>query len=123
MASIVGALDAMEADGIVDNARTIGTDVLAPGLAELAAKHPTIGEVRGVGVFWALDLVSSPETREPLSGGVMLELKAALMKRGLLPFTADNRIHVVPPCIITADEVAQALAIYDEVLTEYEAGL
>jgi taurine--2-oxoglutarate transaminase len=123
MASIVAALDAMEADGIIDNARTIGTDHLAPGLEALAANHPLIGDVRGVGVFWALDLVSDPDTREPVSGVVIAQLKKELMARGLLPFAADNRIHVVPPCIVTAEEVARALAIYDEAFTAVEATL
>jgi taurine--2-oxoglutarate transaminase len=123
MASIVAALDAMEADGIIDNARTIGTDHLAPGLEALAANHPLIGDVRGVGVFWALDLVSDPDTREPVSGAVIAQLKKELMARGLLPFAADNRIHVVPPCIVTAEEVARALAIYDEAFTAVEATL
>ena len=123
MASIVGAIDAMESEGIVANAKAIGADHLGPGLAELAAKHPLIGEVRGLGVFWALDLVDDPQTRQPVSGGVVLELKKALMARNLLPFTVDNRIHVVPPCIVTQDEVAQALAIYDEAFTAVEAAL
>jgi len=123
MASIVGALDAMQSEGIVANAKTIGADHLAPGLAELAARHPLIGEVRGVGVFWALDLVTDPESREPVSGGTIGALKKELMSRGLLPFSADNRIHVVPPCIVTGDEVATALAIYDEAFTVVEAQL
>jgi len=123
MASIVAALDAMDAEGIVDNARTIGNDHLAPGLAELAAKHPLIGEVRGLGVFWALDLVADPESREPVSGVVIGQLKKELMARGLLPFAADNRIHVVPPCIVTPEEVARALTIYDEAFTAVEATL
>ncbi|MCU1580361.1 MAG: hypothetical protein JWP19_2565 [Rhodoglobus sp.] len=123
MASIVGAIDAMDAEGIVDNARAIGVDHLGPGLASLAEKHPLIGEVRGLGVFWALDLVDDPVSRQPVSGGVVLEVKKALMDRNLLPFTADNRIHVVPPCIVTADEVAEALAIYDEAFTAVEAAL
>ena len=123
MASIVGAIDAMDAEGIVDNARAIGVDHLGPGLAELAEKHPLIGEVRGLGVFWALDLVDDPVSRQPVSGGVVLEVKKALMDRNLLPFTADNRIHVVPPCIVTPDEVAEALAIYDEAFTAVEATL
>jgi len=117
MASIVAALDAMEDEGIVENAARIGRDVLAPGLAELQAKHPIIGEVRGEGVFWALELVSDRETREPLSGVVMGRIKSELMARNLLPFLADNRIHVVPPCVVTDAEVAEALAIYDEVLS------
>ncbi|CAN5159385.1 aspartate aminotransferase family protein [soil metagenome] len=123
MASIVGSIDAMTSEGVVENAKSIGTDHLAPGLASLAEKHPLIGDVRGLGVFWALDLVDDRESRQPVSGGVILQLKKALMDRGLLPFAADNRIHVVPPCIVTPDEVAQALAIYDEAFTEVEAAL
>ena len=121
MASIVGALDAMESEGIIDNARTIGTDHLAPGLASLAERHELIGEVRGVGVFWALDLVSDRESRTPVSGVTVAALKKELMARGLLPFVADNRLHVVPPCVVTPDEVATALAIYDEAFTAVAA--
>ncbi len=117
MASIVAALDAMENEGIVANAARIGSDVLAPGLAELAARHPIIGEVRGVGVFWALEFVTDQETRQPLSGAVMGRIKSELLARNLLPFLAENRIHVVPPCVVTDAEVAEALAIYDEVLS------
>ncbi len=116
-ASIVASIDAMEEEAIVDNARKIGTDVLAPGLAELAEKHPVVGEARGVGVFWALELVADPATRAPVAPAVMGRAKAELVSRGVIPFVADNRIHVVPPCVVTADEVAEALAAYDAVLT------
>ena len=58
-----------------------------------------------------------------MSSGVTVQVKKALMARGLLPFVADNRLHVVPPCVVTPDEVAQALTIYDEALTEIEAAL
>jgi taurine---2-oxoglutarate transaminase len=116
-ASIVGSIDAMESEGVVENARRIGTDVLAPALADLAAKHPVIGEVRGTGVFWALELVADPATRAPLPPPLVAKAKGACVERGLIPFTVDNRIHVVPPCTVTDDEVAQALPVYDEVLT------
>ena len=117
MASIVVALDAMENEGIVENAARIGRDMLAPGLAALQAKHPIIGEVRGEGVFWALELVSDRESREALSGAVMGRIKSELMARNMLPFLADNRIHVVPPCVVTDEEVAEALSIHDEVFS------
>ncbi|MFE5670643.1 aspartate aminotransferase family protein [Agromyces sp. NPDC056523] len=116
MASIVATIDAMESEGIIDHARDVGAEAIAPALTELAEKHRVIGEVRGEGVFWALDLVADPETREPLAAAEMGRIKGALVERGLLPFTADNRIHVVPPCVVTHDEVAQATQIYDEVL-------
>jgi len=121
MASIVASIDAMDEEGIVENAATIGREVLGPGLLELASRHPMIGEVRGLGVFWALDLVMDAATREPVAPATIGLLKSELLKRGLLPFTADNRIHVVPPCTVTAEQVATALAIYDEAFTAVEA--
>ena len=121
MASIVASMDAMDDEKILENATRIGADVLGPGLQALAKKHPMIGEVRGVGVFWALDLVQDAATREPVAAATMGLLKAELMKRGLLPFLADNRIHVVPPCTVSDAEVTRALKIYDEAFTAVEA--
>ncbi|PJJ71721.1 taurine--2-oxoglutarate transaminase [Diaminobutyricimonas aerilata] len=114
MASIVATIDAMRDEGIIENAARIGRDLLAPGLARLAERHPIIGDVRGLGVFWALDLVTDRESREPVSPSVVGALKAGLLERGLLPFTADNRLHVVPPCTVSDAEVERALEIYDE---------
>lgn len=122
MASIVASIDAMEDEGVIENARRIGEDLLGPGLEELARKHDVIGEVRGLGVFWALDLVQDRETREPVAAATIGQLKTELMSRGLLPFTADNRIHVVPPCTVTDADVEKALAIYDEAFTAVAKG-
>jgi taurine---2-oxoglutarate transaminase len=97
--------------------------VLAPGLATLADAHPSVGEVRGSGVFWALELVTSRSTREPVAPAAMAAVKAGLLDRGLLPFVQDNRIHVVPPCVVTDAQVATALAAYDEVLADLDATL
>jgi taurine--2-oxoglutarate transaminase len=116
MASIVATIDAMREEGIVEHARRIGAEVLAPALHALAERHACIGEVRGLGVFWALDLVEDRETRAPLAAPEMARIKQGLVAGGLLPFVQDNRVHVVPPCIVTEDEVARAIAIYDAVL-------
>jgi len=118
MASIIASIDAMEEEGIVDNAKMIGEKHLGPGLHELAKKHPIIGEVRGMGVFWALDLVGDPQTKSPLSADHMARLKGLLMDHGLLGFLAENRLHVVPPCVVTPEQVAEGLGIIDRVLTE-----
>jgi taurine--2-oxoglutarate transaminase len=53
-AAAVATITAMEDEGMVHNAARIGEKVLGPGLHELAKRHPSIGEVRGLGVFWAL---------------------------------------------------------------------
>lgn len=117
MASIVATLDTMESEGVVENARAIGETEIGPALAELAERHEVIGEVRGEGVFWAIELVADRDTREPLPAAAMGRIKSGLVARGLLPFIQDNRIHVVPPCVVTVEDVAQAMPIYDEVLS------
>lgn len=120
-ASIVATIDAMKDEDIIGNARRIGTQVLGPGLRELAERHPVIGEVRGTAVFWALDLVSNRDTRQMLApyGGsseAMNALMAECRRRGLMPFINYNRLHVVPPCTITDAEAKEGLAILDAAL-------
>jgi taurine--2-oxoglutarate transaminase len=121
-ASIVASIDTMKEERIVENAKAIGENVLGPGLRALAERHPIIGDVRGLGVFWALDLVTNRATREPLApyGGTspaMGELVVESKKRGLMPFTNFNRMHVVPPCTVSETEAKEGLAILDEVYT------
>ena len=70
-------------------------------------------------MFWALELVADPETREPLPAATVAGLKADLIGRGMLPFAVDNRVHVVPPLNVSDDEVAQALEIYDAAFTAF----
>ena len=116
MAAIVATLEAMAEESIVENAATVGRDHIGPALAELAEKHSAVGEVRGSGVFWAVELVADRATREPVSAAAMGQIKKELLSRGVLPFVMENRIHVVPPCIVTPDEVAEAVQAYDDVL-------
>ncbi|MFG2910653.1 aspartate aminotransferase family protein [Kitasatospora sp. NPDC048286] len=128
-ASAVATITTMAEEGIVENARHIGETVLGPGLRELAERHPSVGEVRGLGVFWALDLVKDRETREPLvpynaagaDNAPMAELAAACKQRGLWPFVNMNRFHVVPPCTVTEEEAKTGLAVLDEVLSLTDA--
>jgi len=120
-ASAVASMTAMEDEGIIENARRIGEEILGPGLRALAEKHPVIGDVRGVGVMWAIELVSNRATKEPLapygaSSPAMNELVAACKREGLLPLTNFNRLHVVPPCTITAEEATEGLARLDRAL-------
>jgi taurine--2-oxoglutarate transaminase len=124
-ASAVASIGIFRDEGIIEHARDLGETVIGPGLRDLAERHPSVGEVRGLGVFWALELVRDRETREPLvpfnaSGAAaapMNEFASACKERGLWPFTHFNRTHVVPPCTTSAEEVREGLAILDEALT------
>ena len=117
-AAAVATIEAMESEGIIANAKSIGDDVLRPGLSALAEKHPVIGEVRGTGVFFALDLVKDRATKEELApyGGTseaMGALGAAMKAEGLFPFMNYHRLHIVPPCTISAEEASDALVRLD----------
>ena len=124
-ASAVASINIFKEEKIIEHARHLGRDVIAPGLEALKAKHPSVGDVRGVGVFWAIELVRDRDTREPLvpfnAAGAdakpMLELGAACKANGLWPFMHFNRLHVVPPLVISDDDMRQGLDIIDEALT------
>ncbi|MBO9523729.1 MAG: aspartate aminotransferase family protein [Nocardioidaceae bacterium] len=123
-ASAVASITAMREEKIVEHARHLGADVIGPALRELAERHPSVGEVRGLGVFWALELVKDRATREPLvpfnaagpAAAPMSEFAAACKAEGLWPFVHFNRTHVVPPCTTSDDEVREGIALLDRAL-------
>jgi taurine---2-oxoglutarate transaminase len=124
-ASAVASINIFKDEGIIEHARHLGTDIVGPALAGMAERHPSVGEVRGLGVFWAIELVRDRTTREPLvpynaSGAAnapMAEFAGACKDRGLWPFVHFNRTHVVPPITISDDEMREGLAIIDDALT------
>jgi taurine--2-oxoglutarate transaminase len=123
-ASAVASIEIFKEEHVLEHARDMGERVIGPELARIAENHPSVGEVRGLGVFWAVELVRDRATREPLvpfnaSGAdakPMGELAAACKERGMWPFTHFNRLHVVPPCTTSEDELREGLAILDEAL-------
>lgn len=121
-AAAVATIDVMAQEKMVENAAEIGETIIKPLLQELMSKHMVIGEVRGKGVFWALDLVTDRATRAPLapygaSSPAMNELVAACKKLGLFPFNNFNRIHICPPCNVNEAEIREGIAILDQALS------
>jgi taurine--2-oxoglutarate transaminase len=124
-AAAVATIKAMEEEGIVENAKMIGDTVLRPGLLQLAENHPVIGEVRGTGVFFALDLVKDRATKEELApyGGTseaMGALGAAMKAEGLFPFMNYHRLHIVPPCTISVAEATDAMDRLDRAFAKID---
>ncbi|MEU6390208.1 aspartate aminotransferase family protein [Streptomyces sp. NPDC046939] len=123
-AAAVATIEVMAEEGIVEHAAKLGADVIEPGLRALAERHPSVGEVRGVGMFWALDLVRDRATREPLvpynatgqDNTPMAAFAAAAKRSGLWPFVNMNRTHVVPPLNITEAEAKEGIAALDSAL-------
>jgi taurine--2-oxoglutarate transaminase len=122
--SIVASINIFKEEGIVEHARHLGTDVIGPELARIAVRHPSVGEVRGLGVFWAIELVRDRETRQPLvpfnAAGAdakpMVDLMNACKAGGVWPFAHFNRLQVTPPCTTSDDEIREGLAIIDRAL-------
>ena len=123
-AAAVASIGIFKEEGLIEQARRLGEEVFGPELRGLQERHPSIGDVRGIGCFWALELVKDRETREMLvpynaagqAAKPMNELTAACKERGLWPFVHFNRVHVVPPIVITPEEAKQGIAILDEAL-------
>ncbi|GAA1517577.1 taurine--2-oxoglutarate transaminase [Agromyces terreus] len=121
----VATFEVFERDGILERVRDLGERVVGPRLREIAAKHPSVGEVRGIGLFWAIELVKNAETREPLvpfnasgaDAAPMGAVAAACKQAGLWPFVHFNRMHVAPPLVISEEDLVRGLDIIDEALT------
>ncbi|MDQ0276074.1 taurine--2-oxoglutarate transaminase [Arthrobacter silviterrae] len=120
----VATFKVFERDGILAHVRDLGSRVVRPILDSWVEKHPSVGEVRGRGLFWAVELVTNRETREPLvpftaagdAARPMAEVVAACKARGVWPMTNNNRIHICPPLVITEGELRTGLAAIDEAL-------
>ncbi len=123
-ASIVASIGVFKEERIIENARRLGAEVIGPELERIAARHPSVGEVRGLGVFWAIELVRNRDTREPLvpfnaagpAAQPMVELMSACKAGGVWPFAHFNRLQVTPPCTTTPDEAREGLAAIDKAL-------
>jgi taurine--2-oxoglutarate transaminase len=118
MATGIAALNAYRDDNLFARAREIEPRLRA-GLERLRDKHEIIGEVRGLGAFFALEFVSDRAARTPLipwqgtSMGVMPTLFASLKKRGAYAFGRYNVLHVAPPLTITDEQLDEAVATID----------
>jgi len=122
-ASAVASIEAFREEGVVENAAEVGA-YLGEGLRGLAKTHQSIGDVRGLGCFWGVELVKNRETREMLvpynasgeAAAPVARLAKAALERGLYLMTHWNVLMVVPPLTITREEVDEGLAILDDVL-------
>jgi taurine---2-oxoglutarate transaminase len=119
----VASIEAFREEGIVEHAAAMGA-AFDDVLHELAQRHPSIGDVRGLGCFWGLELVRNRETREPLvpfnatgeAAAPVARLAKAALERGLYLMTHWNVVMVCPPLTITPEELAEGAAVLDDVL-------
>ena len=125
----VESLTVFADDDIPGTAARLGEEIIRPELEAMAERHPSIGEIRGLGCFFAIELVRDLSTREPLvpfnaagpAAAPVAEVVAACKAQGVWPFAHFNRIHVAPPLVVTPDELRTGLAGIDAALEVADA--
>jgi len=118
VASALATLQVMDEEDLLAHTRKMG-EVLAERFAELKEEHPLIGDVRGLGLLWGIELVKDEQTREPADKeGRALYLEC--LRRGLKTITPGHLTRFSPPLNIPQPLLEQAVGIYDDALTIVE---
>lgn len=120
MSSIVANISVMEEEKVVENAFKIGKEVFSNNLKKMESDISIVGNIRGIGVFWAIELVSNQNTKYPLTMADMNKIRKELIKEGILPFISENRIHIAPACNITKEDATKGLEIVYSVLKKFD---
>jgi len=120
LAAAIANIKVMKSDHVVENAREMGK-VMADMLAELVDRHPSVGEVRSIGLFGILELVKNKSTHEPLSpwntnNATMKAIRKYLLDHGVFLYTHWHSILLLPPLIITPEQLAEGFAVLDQAL-------
>ncbi len=125
LAPAIATIREMRRLDLVERSRELGI-YLGTKLAELAARHPSIGDVRGKGLFWAVELVRNRETKEPLNTKeeklagkplVVDQVAADMMKQGVFVQAWLSHFVLAPPLIITRAEIDAGVAAMDNALS------
>jgi len=127
LAAAIATINVMKEDGIVENAKKMGA-VLRKHLNDLGENHMSVGEVRSIGLFSAIEIVRDRETREPMApyngnSPEMMQIKDFLLKNGLYTFIHWNVILVNPPLIINEDQLEEGFKIIDRALEISDAAV
>jgi taurine--2-oxoglutarate transaminase len=121
-AAALACIEVYEENGLIENSARMG-EVLSQGLHDLQAEHPSVGDVRGIGLFQVLELVKNRDTREPMSGfnqpltEPMKKIGAYLQEHGIFAFIRWNMIFACPPLIINEEQLQDALTVMNEALS------
>ena len=116
----IACVEYYEEAHILDNVVAVGK-VLGEKLEEMKTAHPSVGDVRYIGLFSAVELVKDKVTKEPLvpygrdPEGVMGKIIGMLKEKGFMTYSHENMILIAPPLIITKEQLIEELAKLDEV--------
>jgi len=127
LAAAIANIQVIQEDCLVQQSAQSGL-VLASLLAELAERHPSVGDVRSIGLFGVVELVKNPKTKQPMapfngSSPEMNRLRDFLLDRGVFAYTHWHTLLVIPPLIITPEQLQEAFAVIDQALEITDAAV
>jgi len=123
-AAAVAVLDIYEEENLIENAAEMGRYV-EQRVAELAKKHPSIGDFRNTGLLGCIELVKNRDTKEPMAPWnatpdqmvIMNQVAAKIRELGMYTFVRWNFIFIAPPLSITKDEMDEGLEIISQAIS------
>jgi len=118
LAAAAAVIEVMKSDRLVEKAETTG-QVMRDMMDELVERHPSVGEVRSIGMFGVIELVKNRQTREPMapynqSSAEMNALKQYLLDQGLFLYTHWHTLLIIPPLTMTEEQLAEGFSILDK---------
>jgi len=117
----VATVQVYEEENLIENAAKMG-EIMKKRLEEIKFKHPSVGDVRSIGLFAAIELVKDRETKEPLAPwngpdpGVMGQLSGCLKEKGVYIYPRWNYLFLAPPIAINEEELKFGMDVIDECL-------
>lgn len=127
LAAAIANIQVMQEDRIVEHAAAMGT-VLHRLLTDLGEQHPSIGEVRSIGLFGVIELVRDRKTKQPMApyngtSQEMIALRQYLLEHGLFVYTHWHTILIIPPLIISEEQLIEGFNILDKALEITDAAV
>ncbi|MBE4242061.1 aspartate aminotransferase family protein [Vibrio parahaemolyticus] len=116
-AAALATMEAIEQDGLLDKAK-VDSQFMREKLLEMKAKYPVIGDVRGIGMLWGIELVTDHESKARAYDEAEAVLYQCLNNGVSFKVSQGNVIQLSPPLIITREQLTEALAIFEEAIAK-----
>jgi taurine--2-oxoglutarate transaminase len=127
LAAAKANIEVIQSENLVEHTRAM-QPIIEKYMEELKGKHACVGDVRAIGLFGAIELIKDKNSKLPLgeygkTSTILKDLKDFTLSKGLFHYTHDNLILIIPPLIISAEELALGFSVLDEALTIADTAL
>jgi taurine--2-oxoglutarate transaminase len=120
LAAAIANIQILQKDHLIERSAALGP-VLHRMLTDLGEQHPSVGEVRSIGLFGVIELVRDRRTKEPMApfnntSPEMTALRQNILSEGVFLYTHWHTVLVIPPLVITEEQLAEGFSVLDKAL-------